>query len=232
MALNLKDIIFNSFHTYSSKPETNRLIFAQNRRIRYSTYEINCKENKTTFKELFNISKLYLDELIKKYKNYKLQRKPITDSTFKVIIEYSNEEFYGIFRYKTVFEIDINNNTNEIIYEFKDPIVEDVETNIFSFSIRINVELYNYNKPFFYDGEKQPFIEDICILCKNNKPNVLITKCFHLVVCSDCISQKIIEECPFCKRKPIYGFHKVRFGITTKRAMVNKSTSTTDLTTI
>ena len=50
-------------------------------------------------------------------------------------------------------------------------------------------------------------ILDTCILCNKNKANVLITKCFHMVICDNC---KNINHCPHCKR-PINDIHKVTF---------------------
>ena len=235
MDIELKDKIFNSFHL-PGKPIIKRLVCYRNRTFRYFTYNIDCKENPSSFKEIFIISKLYLDILIERYKNFTLQKKkkkkkknPITDSTFKITISYSPDERYERFMFKTLYEIDIDNVSNEILYEFKNPFIEDNKIKIFCFSVEIYVELYNYNKPFFYDGEKQPFIADVCILCKKNKPNIVITKCFHLVVCSDCDSYMNIEECPYCKRKPIYHYHKIKFSIINSLSMVDESTSTKDL---
>ena len=225
MDIELKDKIFNSFQL-SGKPIIKRLVCFRNRAFRYVTYNIDCKENPSSFEKIFAISKLYLNILIDRYKNFTLQKNPITDSTFTIIISYSPDERYGCFMFKTLYEIDIDNVSNEIIYEFKSSFTEDTEIKIFCFSVRIYVDLYNYNKPFSYDGEKQPFIADVCILCKKNKPNIVLTKCLHLVVCSDCDSYGNIEECPYCKRKPIYHYHKVKFSIINSLSMVDESTST------
>ena len=227
----LKDKVFNSFH-YPGKPIIKRLVCFRNRIFRYFTYNIDCKENPTTFKEIFIISKLYLNILIERYKNFTLQKTPITDSTFNISLSYSADERYDSFAYKTLYEIDIDNVSNEILYEFKNSFIENTKIKIFCFSVKIHVELYNYNKPFFYDGEKQPFIEDVCILCKKNKPNVLITKCQHLVICCVCDNYNNIEERPYCKRKPIYNYHKIKFSKINSLSMIDESTSTTDLTSI
>ena len=84
-----------------------------------------------------------------------------------------------------------------------------------SFYARIEVELYNENSLFQYDGEKDPRIEDLCIKCHKNKPNVLISKCFHLVACSDCLRFDNSYRCFYCQ-KPFAGIHKIHFAVSGK----------------
>ena len=86
---------------------------------------------------------------------------------------------------------------------------------IHSFYATIEVELYNENSFFQYDGEKDPRIEDVCVVCKKRRPNVLITKCFHMVSCSDCHRLYTLNCCPYC-HKPCVGIHKVIFATSGK----------------
>ena len=83
------------------------------------------------------------------------------------------------------------------------------------FYITIEIELYNENSFFQYDGEKDPRIEDVCIVCHKNKPKVLITKCFHLVACDDCFRLNCLSCCPRC-HKPFVDIHKVVFAVSSK----------------
>ena len=231
--LNLKDKIFNSFSIYGvPTPTIKRLVCFRNRSFRYRTFGISCIENSTTIKELFIIAKLYLHNLVEKYKDYKLNRKKISNSTFNICLSYSdNKEERSPFSHKLIFDMEIDNTSNEILFENKHKITEDNETKIYHFSLDIEVELYNYNDPFIYDEEKDPIIKDVCIICKKNKPNVLITRCFHLVVCRNCDIKNSFEKgCPICKRKPLRGYHRIIFGRVNIEATKSISTSTTDLT--
>ena len=70
MNTSLKDKIFNSFYkdTYLN---IDRSVCYRNRKFYYTTSD-KCKDEETTFKELFEISNSYLNTLIKEYKNFKI----------------------------------------------------------------------------------------------------------------------------------------------------------------
>ena len=194
-----------------------RTVFAQNKMFSYKTSYMSC--DPVTFKEIFNFSKPYFDKYIEEYKNYKIRKKPITNSTFRIIVFYSKEpNCFNCSEGKRLFEIDIDNTiNNKIIYEFKNnSLFEKDIDKIYSFFVNIEIELYNHNKFFQYNGEKDPIIEDVCILCKKNKPNVLFTKCFHLVVCSNCKRFNNLNSCPRCG-KPLAGIHKVTFAVSSRK---------------
>ena len=156
-----------------------RAVYCQNRKFIYSTLTLECNKP-IYFIDIFNAAKPALDGYIKEYKNYKMQNKPITNSTFKMIIYYE-EGKYKLLEKRKVYDIDIDNLKNEVICEYKNNDVLNNKDEIMAFYVNIEVELYNQNKFFKYDGEKDPIITDKCIICNKNKPNLLITKCFHLV---------------------------------------------------
>ena len=192
-----------------------RTVYCQNKKFIYCTDTLYCNMP-CSIKDIFISVKPYFDKYVKEYENYKIQRKPITNSTFRIIIVY-NINTADLDNKKRLYEIDIDNlNKNKITYEFKNNfLIEENNIKVTSFYIMIEVELYNHNKFFQYDGEKDPIIEDVCILCNKNKPNVLITKCFHLVVCCDCNRFKNLNNCPRCN-KPIAAIHKVTFAVSKK----------------
>ena len=194
-----------------------RTVYCQNKKFIYYSYlsRLNCNVP-ISFKKVFNEAKIHLDKYVKEYKNYKIQRKPITNSTFRMIINY-NIKPNDMKHSSVLYEIDIDNtNNNKITYEFKNnSLIEESKKKFCSFSVDIEVELYNHNKFFQYDGEKDPIIEDVCIIRNKNKPNVLITKCFHLVVCSNCNRFKDLNACPRCN-KPLAAIHKIHFAVSGK----------------
>ena len=213
---NLKCDSLNFKFWLSNKNGTRvRTVYCQNKEFKYFTDKLYCNMS-CSIKDIFYSAKPYFDEYVKEYKEYKIQKQPITNSTFRLIINYENTSSALDIK-KRLYEIDINNSkNNEVTYEFKNNSLLESEDKVVSFYLMIEVELYNQNKFFQYDGEKDPIIEDVCVLCNKNKPNVLITKCFHLVVCRDCNRLNNLNNCPRCN-KPIAGIHKVLFAISSKK---------------
>ena len=194
-----------------------RSVFCQNKKFIYYTYlsEIKCNVP-ISIKKVFSEAKVYFDKYVKEYKNYKIQREPITNSTFRMNINYNTIPNIAL-QPKILYEIDIDNaKNNEIINEYKNNfLIEESKDNLCSFFLSIEIELYNHNKFFQYDGEKDPAIEDVCIVCHKNKPTILITKCFHLVICSECYRSKISYSCPRCNKK-FEPKHLIRFKTSSK----------------
>ena len=193
-----------------------RTVFCRNKKFIYQTSHLLC--DPSTIEEVFNYLKPYFDKYVEEYKNYKIFKAPITNSIFRMILFFSKETKPIDFRHgKILYEIEIDNiNKNKLKYEYKNtPLLENDKEKIISFYSNIEIELYNENSFFQYDGEKDPRIEDVCIICHKNKPNVLITKCFHLVACSDCYRFNSLHCCPRCN-KPIADIHKVVFAVSRK----------------
>ena len=193
-----------------------RSIFCKNKRFVYHTPHKLCKPS--TFEEIFNHLIPYFDNFVKEYRDYKIQKMPISNSIFRMIIFYSKEQKAIDYRNgKILYEIEIDNiHNNKIKYEYKNlNLINNDKEKVVSFYITIEIELFNENSFFLYDGEKDPRIENVCIVCKRNKPNVLITKCFHLVACDDCFRLNCLSCCPYCN-KSFAGIHKVVFATSKK----------------
>ena len=223
MNTSLKDKIFNSFYkdTYLN---IDRSVCYRNRKFYYNTSD-KCKDEETTFKELFEISNSYLNTLIKEYKNFKIARQIITNSCFKIRFYYRIKEEKSPINYaKTIYDLELDYKSGNVLYEYKNDVIENNNLKIIINCVDISVKLYNYNKPFLYDGEKQPLISNVCILCNKNKSSVLITKCRNLVFCNDCDNHKSISECPYCKRYPINSEHKIKFPIIDSISSFNENT--------
>ena len=193
-----------------------RTVFCRNKKFKYQTSHLLC--DPSTIEEVFNHIKPYFDKYVDEYKNHKIFKEPITNSIFKMILFFSKEFKPIDFRCgKILYEIEIDNtNKNKLKYEYKNTaLLENDKEKVISFYCDIEIELYNEKSFFQYDGEKDPRIENVCILCKKNKPNVLVTKCFHLTACSDCFRLNNLYCCPYC-HKPIADIHKVTFAVSSK----------------
>ena len=192
-----------------------RAVFCRNKKFTY--YSSNKKYFKPkTYLELFNLLKPYVEKYIKEYKNFKIFKKPITNTVFRLIILPETEpKLKDFFNGVILYETEIDNQKDEIKYEYENTKLFSTEEKIISFEARIEVELYDENNFFQYDGEKDYRIEDLCIKCKRNKPNVLITKCFHMVICSHCLHYDNSFKCPYCQ-KPFASLHKICFSVSSR----------------
>ena len=194
-----------------------RTVFCKNKRFVYLTEIVRMKP--TTFKEIYDIARISFDKYVDEYKNYKIQRKPITNSIFRLSVYYSHGEktYVDYEDQKILYEIEIDNKSkNKIIFEYKNLNLIENKNPVNSFYCKIEVIVFNEDEFFQYDGEKDPRIEDVCIICKKNKPNILITKCFHLVVCGECFKLEQVNCCPYCHR-PIAAIHRVVFARSTRK---------------
>ena len=192
-----------------------RTVFCYNKVFKYESPLWLC--DPITYEELFNIIKPYLDKYVKEYEDHKIYRRPITNSIFRMIAYCPKDlRLSDFMRGKILYELEVDNTNKKIKYEYKNTkLLETDKEKINSFYATIEVELYDENSFFQYDGEKDPRIEDRCVICDQRRPNVLITKCLHMVSCSDCHRLYTINCCPYCNR-PFAGIHKVKFAISSK----------------
>ena len=213
MSQSLKHDFSNmEFDKTSKDGQRIKTIFCKNKKFIYHTPHRLCEPS--TFEEIFSHLIPYFYKFVKEYRDYKIQKMPITNSTFRMIIFFSKEQKTMDPRNgKILYEIEIDNiHKNKIKYEYKKlNLINNDKEKVVLFYVTIEIELFNENSFFLYDGEKDPRIEDVCIVCNKNKPNVLITKCFHLVVCDDCCRLNCLYCCPYC-HKSFAGIHKVVFA--------------------
>ena len=68
----------------------------------------------------------------------------------------------------------------------------------------IHLEITLYIDPSLKEDNykiKQYIPEDECVICYENKPNILYTNCLHFVVCKDCDNNGNFSKCPLCRKK-------------------------------
>ena len=200
------------FYTNNKKGERMLTAFCHNVKFVYKCPFRLC-DPPLTFSEIFTIVTPYFNDYISKYQSHKLGISPITNYVYKIVIFYALDFKLLDFRYgELLYEIE-KTGKYETLYEYKNTkLLNDHPLKVKSFFVNIEIELYNKNKFFQYEGLKDPRIEDYCFICHRKKPNVLITKCFHLVCCDSCLRFNKIEVCPFC-RIPFSEFHKVIFAV-------------------
>ena len=166
-----------------------------------------------TFSELFAIITPYFDGYVSKYKSYKLNQSPVTNYVFKIIMFYAlNFKPLDFNHGELLYEVE-KDIKYETLYEYKNTELIDKNPNkVKSFFVVIEINLYNKSIFHQYGENKDPRIENDCIICHRKKPNVLITKCFHLVCCDSCVRFNKLKVCPFC-RNPFSKIHKIIFAV-------------------
>ena len=170
----------------------------------YQTEEI---KSTTTTEEIFNLFQMYLKQTIEKYNRYQIEGERIIITTYKLCIFLCVVEKDIFIKYEEKDLYDVTYNVEEeekyIIKEKKYYLPpETIERNFF---IRIAPTVY-----FFREGQPDPDEEyhikksiksTECVICLQNRPNVLYIKCRHIVACDSCDLSGKLLECPICRTK-------------------------------
>ena len=171
-------------------------------KIKLKTNDI---EGSTTAEEVFILSKKHFDDIVSQYKNYYFGNVQAKESSYRLYI--GMEKDYEFNEYN-VYYIDYDNIKDKICNENKYYSNFEVEGN---FNIYIDVstvwwEDYNSeDEDEDEDEDEEPTRKTIsepeCIICFENKPNMLYLECMHLCVCNVCDGKGKFYKCPMCRTK-------------------------------
>ena len=157
----------------------------------------------TTTKEIiFNISKRHFDDIILQYKNYVLNGVSTTESSYALYVRILKDDEW---EFKHIYSMLLDHESDRISWENKYDSNTEIEGEFF---IGINVVVYvsppededHYDEYYNYKLKKS-IKEDECVICFNNKANILYTECLHFVVCDGCDSKGRFNKCPLCRKK-------------------------------
>ena len=156
----------------------------------------------TTTKEIiFNISKRHFDDIILQYKNYVLNGVSTTESSYTLYVSIFKDDEW---EFKHIYSILLDHESDRISWENKYDSNAEIEGEFF---IGIDVVVYvspedkdHYNEDYNYKLKKS-IKEDECVVCFNNKANILYTECLHFVVCDGCDKKGKFSKCPLCRKK-------------------------------
>ena len=167
----------------------------------YRTEEI---KSSTTTEKIFNLSQMYLKQKIEEYNHYQIEEGRAVITTYRLYIAWEVEKD-GL---KELEEKDLYHITYNIEEEEKYIIEEKkyymppktIERNFF---ICIVPTVYFQGQP---DPEEEYHIKKSikspeCVICLQNRPNVLYIKCRHIVACDSCDLSGKLLECPICRTK-------------------------------
>ena len=155
----------------------------------------------TTTKEIiFNISKRHFDDIVLQYKNYVLNGVSTTESTYALYVSIFKDDEW---EFKHIYSILLDHESDRISWENKYDSNMEIEGEFF---IGIDVVVYvshevedRYDEDYNYKLKKS-IKEDECVICFNNKANILYTECLHFVVCDGCDKKGKFSKCPLCRK--------------------------------
>ena len=156
----------------------------------------------TTTKEIiFNISKRHFDDIILQYKNYVLNGVSTTESTYALYVSIFKDDEW---EFKHIYSILLDHESDRISWENKYNSNMEIEGEFF---IGIDVVVYvspevedRYDEDYDYKLKKS-IKEDECVICCDNKANILYIECLHFVVCDGCDKKGKFSKCPLCRKK-------------------------------
>ena len=159
-------------------------------------------EGSTTAEEVFILSKRHLDDIVTQYKNYYFDNVQAKESSYRLYIGMVKDHEFNEYN---IYSINYNNIKDKISNENKYYSNFEVEGN---FNIYINVSVkwwedYNSEEDDSEDDEpaRKTITEPECIICYENKPNILYSDCCHIAVCYECDTKGRFRSCPMCRRK-------------------------------
>ena len=170
-------------------------------RAKFKTDEIF---GETTKEEIFILSKMYFDQLVLEYKNYIIEDQPTQESTYKLSVGMIEDDEL---KYKHIYSCFYNNVRDRISWENKYNDNFSIEGNFF---LCIDVNAYvipdydsndDYDEVEYHKPTRKTILEQECIICFENKSNILYLDCLHVCVCHDCDFKGRFNKCPLCRTK-------------------------------
>ena len=160
-------------------------------------------EGSTTLEEVFILSKKHFDDVVIQYKNHYFGDIRAKQSSYRLFISMVKDNDLSEYN---IYSIDYDNIKDKITNENKYYSNFKVEGN---FNININVSVRwweDYNSDEEEDSEddkpaRKTISESECIICFENKPNMLYLECMHLCVCNVCDGKGKFYKCPMCRTK-------------------------------
>ena len=167
-------------------------------KVKFKTNDIF---GETTKEEIFILSKMYLDQIILQYKNYIIEDQPTTESSYRLSVGIIEDDEL---KFKHIYSCFYNNIRDRISWENKYDDNFNIEG---SFFVCIDVDamvIPDYDSNDEVEDHKparKTILEPECIICFENKSNILYLECLHVCVCNVCDSKGRFNKCPLCRTK-------------------------------
>ena len=204
--MEIKEVFKSPFELVFSCPPYNSPIKLPGIKFIYRTEEI---KSSTTTEEIFNLSQMYLKQTIEKHNRYQIEGERSIKTTYRLYIAWEVEQD-GLKKLeeKDLYHITYNVEEEEkyIIEEKKYYLPpETIERNFFIFMVpTVYIFREGQTDPDEVEEEyhiKKSIKSTECVICLQNRPNVLYIKCRHIVACNSCDLSGKLLECPICRTK-------------------------------
>ena len=111
----------------------------------------------------------------------------------------------GELTYKHIYSMYYNNIADRISWENKYDENFTIEGTFF-IALDLNADvLPDYDSNDEEEDNPKPILnaikESYCVVCFENKPNMLYTECLHLASCESCDAKGKFTRCPLCRTK-------------------------------
>ena len=204
--MEIEEVFKSPFKLVFSCPPYNSPIKLPGLRFFYRTEEI---ESSTTTEKIFSLSQMYLKQTIEKYNRYQIEGGRTVKTTYRLYIAWEVEKD-GLEKleekdlYETTYNIEEEEKTQ--IEEKKYYLLpETIERKFFIFMIPTVYILREGQPDELEEVEEYHIYKSIksleCVICLQNRPNVLYIKCRHIVACDSCDLSGKLLECPICRTK-------------------------------
>ena len=157
---------------------------------------------KTTKEEIFILCKMYFDNYVNMYKNYTIEGMQTTESSYSLTVGVLEDDEL---RHKHIYSISYDNIGDRIAWENK---YDENFSIVGTFFVALDISTYvipDYDPDDMEDDNPKPILKAItekeCVVCFENKPNILYTECLHIVSCSSCDTKGKFSKCPLCRTK-------------------------------
>ena len=204
--MEIEEVFKSPFKLVFSCPPYNSPIKLPGIKFIYRTEEIT---SSTTTEKIFNLSQMYLKQTIEKYNRYQIEGERSIKTTYRLYIAWEVEQD-GLKKLeeKDLYHITYNVEEEEkyIIEEKKYYLPpETIERNFFIFMVP-TVYIFREGQPDPDEVEEEYHLKKSiktteCVICLQNRPNVLYIKCRHIVACDSCDLSGKLLECPICRTK-------------------------------
>ena len=204
--MEIKEVFKSPFKLVFSSPPYNSPIKLPGIKFIYRTEEI---ASSTTTEEIFNLSQMYLKQTIEKYNRYQIEGERTIITTYRLYIAWEVEKD-GLkeLEEKDLYHITYNVEEEEkkIIEEKKYYLPpETIERKFYIFMVP-TVYIFREGQTGPDEVEEEYHIKKSiksteCVICLQNRPNVLYIKCRHIAVCDSCDLTGKLLKCPLCRTK-------------------------------
>ena len=143
--------------------------------------------------------------LLLQYKNYIIEDQPTSESSYRLSVGLIED---NEIKYKHIYSCFYNNVRDRISWENKYDDNFSIEGTFFV-CIDVNAMVipdYDSNDEVEVEVEdikptRKTMLEPECIICYENKSNMLYLDCLHVCVCDVCDSKGKFKKCPLCRTK-------------------------------